>query len=182
MCSMRTAKRMIPWGWYSRQFVSFLILSTKTGKKILSKSVSNVILRRPAMTFEQCESHWYAYGWHVGKGCCLAFQRQKSTSWLLNRFHQTGNIADRPRTSWPHKTTLREDCFLMTSSRGNRFLSSRKLGRLLRNATCIRVCDRTVRNRLLAARLKAWRPYVGIPLTWQKYRTCCCTISWVFPT
>ena len=52
-----------------------------------------------------------------------------------------------------------------TSSRRNRFLSGRKLGRLLRNATGTGVCDRTVRNRLLAPRLKACRPYVDIPLT-----------------
>ena len=37
--------------------------------------------------------------------------------------------------------------------------------RLLRNATGTRVCDRTVRNRLRSAGLKARRPYVGIPLT-----------------
>ena len=41
----------------------------------------------------------------------------------------------------------------------------RSLGRLLRNATGTRVCDRTVRNRLHASRLKACRPYVGVPLT-----------------
>ena len=40
---------------------------------------------------------------------------------------------------------LREDHFLMTSSRRNRFLSSRKLGRLLRNTTGTRVCDKTVK-------------------------------------
>ena len=97
------------------------------------------------------------------------FQRHESTlSRLLNRFRQTGNVADRPRSGRPRKTTPREDRFLTTSSRRNRFLSSQKLG--LRNATG------TVRNRLLAARLKACRPYVGIPLTWRNYRACCCTV------
>ena len=84
---------------------------------------------------------------------------------LLNRFQQTGNVADRARSSRPGKTTPREDRFLTTSSRRNRFHSSRKLGRLLRIATGTRVCDGTVRNRLHAARLKGCRPYVGIPLT-----------------
>ena len=94
------------------------------------------------------------------------FQRHESTiSRRLNRFQQTGNVADRTRSGRPRKTTLREDRFLKTASRRNRFLSSRKLGRLLRNATGTRVCDRTVRNRLHAALLKAYRPYTGIPLS-----------------
>ena len=94
------------------------------------------------------------------------FQRHEPTvSRLLNRFQQTVKVADRPRSGRPRKTTPREDRFLPISSRRNRFLSSRKLGRLLRNASGTRVCDRTVRNRLHAARLKACRPYVGIPLT-----------------
>ena len=94
------------------------------------------------------------------------FQRHESTlNRLLNRFQQTGNVADRPRSGRQRKTTPRENQFLTTSSRCNRFLFSRKLGCLLRNATGTRVCDGTVRNRLHAARLKACRPYVDIPLT-----------------
>ena len=94
------------------------------------------------------------------------FQSHESTiSRLLNRFQKTGNVADRPRSDRPRKTTPQEDRFLTTSSGRNRFLPRRKLGRLLTNATGTRVCDRTVRNRLHTARLKACRPYVGIPLT-----------------
>ena len=64
------------------------------------------------------------------------FQRHEVTiSILLNRFQQTGNVADRPRSGRLRKTMQREDRFLMTSSRRNRFLSSQKLGRLLRNAS-----------------------------------------------
>ena len=107
--------------------------------------------------------------WHL--------QRHESTiSRLLNRFKQTGNVADRLRLGRPRKTTPREERFLTTLSRRNRFFSSRKLGRLLRNATGTTVCYRTVRNRLHAARLKACRPYVGIPLTRRNYRACCCTV------
>ena len=80
-------------------------------------------------------------------------------------------MADRPISGRPRKTTLRDDHFLTTSPRRNRFLSSRKLDRLLRNATGTRVCDKTVRNRLNAARLKACRPYVGIPLTLRHLET-----------
>ena len=110
--------------------------------------MSNVIPRRPGMTFEQRER-----------------AIESTVSLLRNTFKQTGNVADRPRSGRPRKTTPHEDPFLTTSSRRNRFLPSRKLGRLLWNATGTTVLDRTVRNRLHAARLKACRPYVGIPLT-----------------
>ena len=94
------------------------------------------------------------------------FKHHESTiGRLLNRFQQTGNVTDRPRPGRPGKTTPWKDCFLTTSSRRNKFLSSRKLGCLRRNATGTRVCDRTVGNRLHTTRLKACRPYLGIPLT-----------------
>ena len=100
------------------------------------------------------------------------FQRHESTiSRLLNRFQQTGNVAYRPGSGKPRKTTPREGRFLTTSSRHNRFLSSRALGRLLRNAIVTRVCDKTVRNRLHTARLKGCCPYVGIPLTLRHRET-----------
>ena len=127
----------------------------------------NVIPRRPGMTFEQRER---AIGMLTAgisaRDVARHFQRHELTiSRLLNRFQQAGNVADRPRSCRLRKTTPREDRFLTTSSGRNRFLSSRKLSRLLRNATDTRVCDRAVRNGPHAARLKEYRPYVGIPLT-----------------
>ena len=116
------------------------------------------------------------------------FQCHKLTiSKLLNRFQQTGNIKDGPRSGRLHKTTPREDRFLTTSSRCNRFLSSQKLCHLLRNTNCTRFCNSTVRNRLHATRLKACRPFVGIPLTRRNYQACCyiifaTTLCWDFPT
>ena len=147
-------------------------------KKIFENQWWDVGLEWRLMTFKQRER---AIGILTAdmstRDIARHFQRHESTiSRLLNRFQQTGNVADRPRLGRPRKTTLREDRFLTTSSRRNRFLSSRNLGRLLRNTTGTRVCDRTVRNRLHAARLKACRSYVGIPLTWRNYRTCCGTV------
>ena len=129
--------------------------------------MSNVIPRRAGMTFEQLER---AIGILTcgmsARDVARHFQPHRSTiSRLLNRFQKTGNVADRPGSGRPRKTTPREDHFLTTSSRRNRFLYSRKLGRLLRNATGIRVCDRAVRNRLHAARLKTCRPDGDTPLT-----------------
>ena len=119
--------------------------------------MSNVIPRRPGMTFEQrARAIDKLTAGMSARDVARYSQRHESTiSRLLNRFQQTGNVADRPRSGRPHKITPREDRFLTTSSRRNRFLSSRKLGGLLRNATGTRVCDRTVRDRLHAARLKA---------------------------
>ena len=140
--------------------------------------MSNVIPRRPGMTFEQRErAIAMLTSGMSARDVARHFQRHESTiRRLLNRFQQTGNVADRPRSGRPRKTTPREDSSLTTLSRRNRFLCSRKLGRLLRNVTDTRVYYKTVRNRLHAARLKAWRPYVGIPLTCQNYRACCCTV------
>ena len=115
--------------------------------------MSNVIPRRPGMSFEQRKrATGMLTAGMSAKDVVRHFQRHEFTiSRLLNRFQQTGNVADRPRSGKPRKTTPREDRFLTTSSRRNRFLSSRKLGRWLRNDTGTRVCDRTVRNRLHAA-------------------------------
>ena len=118
--------------------------------------MSNVIPRRPGWTFEQRER---AIGMLTAgmsaRYVARHFQRHEPTmSRLLNRFQQTGNVVDRSRSGRPRKTTPWEDRFLTISSQRNRFLSSRKLGRLLRKATGKTVCDRTVRNRLHAARLK----------------------------
>ena len=129
--------------------------------------MSNVIPRRPGMTFEQRER---AIGMLTASMSARDFDRhfkrhESTISRLLNKLQQTGNVADRPRSGRPRKTTPWEDRFLTNSSRRYRFLSSLKLGRLLRNTTGTRVCDRTVRNRLHAAQLKACRPYAGIPLT-----------------
>lgn len=45
---------------------------------------------------------------------------------LKRRFHETGRVADRPRSGRPRKTTPSEDRFIVTSSRRNRFMSSRQ--------------------------------------------------------
>ena len=101
----------------------------------------NVIPRPPGMTFKQRER---AIGMLTAgmsaRDVAWHFQRHESTI-MLKRFQQTGNVADQPRSSRPCKTTPPEDLFLTTSSQRNRFLSSRKLGRLLRNAIGTRICS-----------------------------------------
>ena len=90
---------------------------------------------------------------------------ESAISRLRTKYRQTGTIKDRPRPGRPRKTTRREDNFIVMSSRRNRFLSSTRIAGLVRNATGTRICPKTVRNRLRAARLRGRRPYVGVPLT-----------------
>ena len=129
--------------------------------------MSNVIPRQPGMTFEQLErAISMLTSGMLARDIACHFQCHESTiSRLLNRFQRTPNVTDRPRSGKWHKTMPREDRFLKTSSRRNRFPSSRMLGLLLRNAKGTRVCDRKVKNSLHAARLKACRSYVDIPPT-----------------
>ena len=76
-----------PRGSHSTQFEGFLIVRRKT-RKILRKSISNVILRRPGMTLEQRER---AIGMLTAgmsaRDVDRHIQRHESTiSRLLNRF------------------------------------------------------------------------------------------------
>ena len=89
--------------------------------------MSNVISNRPGMMFEQRERDiGMLTAGMSARDVARHFQRHESTvSRLLNRFQQTGNVADRPRSGRPRKTTpggpFSHD-FIST----NRFLSSRK--------------------------------------------------------
>ena len=85
-----------PRGSDSTQFESFLIVSTKTGKKSLKIKI-NVIPRWPAMTFEQRERAIGMLTAGMSARDVRHFQRHESTiSRLLNRFQRTGNVADDP--------------------------------------------------------------------------------------
>ena len=69
--------------------------------------------RMTLMTFEHCERAigMLTAGMLAGD-VAQHFQRHESTiSRLLNKFQQTGNVADRPRSGRPRKTRPQEDCF-----------------------------------------------------------------------
>ena len=67
---------------------------------------------------------------------------------LRKRYAQTEIAKDRQRSGRHRKTIQREDNYVVTSSRRNRFKSSVWIANTLRNATGTRVCAPTVRNRL----------------------------------
>ena len=69
---------------------------------------------RPGMTFELCERaiRMLTAGM-LARDIVRHFQSHESTiSRLLNRFQQTGNVADRTRSGRPHEIMPREDHFL----------------------------------------------------------------------
>ena len=106
---MCTAKQMIPCGSHSKHFESFLIVSTKTGKKIFENQ---------CQTFEKCERavSMLTAGMSA-RDVARHFQHHLLTiSRLLNRFQQTGKVVNRPRSGRPRKTTPREDRILTASS------------------------------------------------------------------
>ena len=89
-CSMCTTKGMIPHGSHCKQFKSFLIVNTKTGKKIFENQCQTSGL--PGMMFEQCER---AIGMLTAgmseRDVAWHFQHHESTiSQLLNRFSKLG--------------------------------------------------------------------------------------------
>ena len=76
--------------------------------------MSNVVPRRPGMTFEQRERGIGMLSAGMSEtDVARHFQRHESTiSRLLNRFQQTGNVADLPKSGRPHKPPRGKTVFL----------------------------------------------------------------------
>ena len=83
---------------------------------------------------------------------------QNVISRLWNRFHQTGVVAEGPRSGRPRSTTACQDRYLANMSKRQRFQSAVKLNR--ETATGVRVTAQPVRNRLHGAIIRAFRPAV----------------------
>lgn len=88
---------------------------------------------------------------------------------LLNRFRTTGNVSDRQRSGRPRKTTVRQDRFIVTTSRRNRFMAAPRVAEELHRATEVRLCGQSERNRLRSANLQNRRPLTAVSLT-QRHR------------
>jgi transposase len=95
---------------------------------------------------------------------------QSVISRLWNRFQHTGNVAERPRSGRPRKTTVRQDRYLSNMAKRQRFQSAVRLNSDFRTATGVRVSSQTVRNRLHTANMRAYRPAVR-PLLTFRHRT-----------
>ena len=95
---------------------------------------------------------------------------QSVISRLWNRFQHTGNVAERPRSGRPRKTTVRQDRYLSNMAKWQRFQSAVRLNSDFRTATGVRVSSQTVRNRLHTANLRPYRPAVH-PILILRHRT-----------
>ena len=95
---------------------------------------------------------------------------QSVISSLWNRFQHTGNVAERPRSGRPRKTTMRQDRYRSNMAKPQRFQSAVRLNYVFRTATRVRVSSQTVRNRLHTANLPAYRPAVR-PILTLRHRT-----------
>ena len=85
-------------------------------------------------------------------------------SHLQSQFEAVGSLKDRHRTGRPRKTSAAEDRYIVMTSCWNCFMSARKVADQLRAATRTRISAQTVRRLLYRGRLRARRPYIGIPL------------------
>ena len=84
---------------------------------------------------------------------------------LWQRYLQTHDVHRRPGQGRPRKTTAAQDRRLSTLAKRQRFQPAKSLRNNFEQATGIRLSTQTVRNRLHAANLQAYRPAVRPPLT-----------------
>ena len=93
---------------------------------------------------------------------------QSVISRLRTRLAQTNSTLDRRRSGRSRSTSQAQDLFLRTSALRSRSVSAEQLRECL-SRTGTRVSVQAVRNRLHSAGLRAWRPYVEVPLS-QRHR------------
>jgi len=88
---------------------------------------------------------------------------QSTISRLWSRFQRTGATSDAPRSGRPRVTTLAQDRFIRLQHLRNRFQPASSTVQALGGVN--RISGQTVRNRLHAHGLRAYRPYQGNVLT-----------------
>lgn len=90
---------------------------------------------------------------------------------LLSCFRVTGQVSNRQHHGRQRKTTVRQDLFIVTTSRCNLFMSAPKVTEELRRAYRVMISNQSVSNMLLTVYLRAWRPLIAVPLTQRHRRT-----------
>ena len=84
---------------------------------------------------------------------------------VWQRYLDTGSVVEHQGRGRPRKTTNRDDRYIVNIAKRRRFESAKKLNADFKNASGVRICEQTVRNRLNAANIRAMRPAVRPPLT-----------------
>ena len=109
-------------------------------------------------------------------GMLLAGQSQRDVGRQFNvshtvvgrvwqRYLDTGSVVQRGGRGRPRKTTDRDDRYIVNIAKRRRFESAKALNADFRDASGVRICEQTVRNRLHAANIRARKPAVRPPLT-----------------
>ena len=94
---------------------------------------------------------------------------RKGVSGVIQRFQETGNTNDKPRSGRPRKSSSREDRPLVRLSLSDRKKSSSELTRDWQETNNVQVHPSTVRRRLIAAGLKGCKARKK-PLVTEKQR------------
>lgn len=90
---------------------------------------------------------------------------QRTISELLQRYRQTGSVADRPRSGRPKVTTERQDRYIQLTHLRDRFLRASQIAAVTIGTHGNAVCNETIRRRLKNIRLQCRRPLKGPELT-----------------
>ena len=77
----------------------------------------------------------------------------------------TGSVSERGGRGRPRKTTDSDDRYIVNIAKRRRFESAKALNADFLDASGVRICEQTVRNRLHAANIRARKPAVRPPLT-----------------
>lgn len=83
---------------------------------------------------------------------------QSTVSRLRQKYRETGEVKDRPRSGRPRVTTPVEDRYIRVLALRNRRLTARVIQGRIAGQHGRRISDQTIRNRLHAANLKARKP------------------------
>ena len=127
--------------------------------------------RRPSLSSnERARALWMLQSGLSTRRVSAIFGVAYSTmSMLMIRFNATNSVNDRRRSGRPRATTHRQDNLIRTLTLRDRTITARARQGQLRTAAGVTVSDKTIRNRLHAAGLRARRPVVRIPLK-QRHR------------
>ena len=85
---------------------------------------------------------------------------QSVISRLWTRFHGTGTVNERRRSGRPLVTSQRQDRYIVTLARRQRFQPAPRLTHEFNVATGLNITPQTLRNRLHDSNLRAYRPAV----------------------
>jgi len=122
--------------------------------------IENVMPRIPANLRERAIGPFQA-GTGTAEVARVVGASVRAVRHLMNRFRQTGTVADRPRSGRPRVTTRAQDKHIVLTHLRDRFLPATSTAAITPGAHNNRISDQTVSNRLRTQGIRSHRPYVG---------------------